>query len=137
MFKAASVPVDVHFARNSPFGVGTQTDYFSFFIFLLVGLVYFFYETLSKKVDPIFADRFTQCGRPRATRLLAQKEGIILSPHEILSLTTILTMWHAHAERSAVYTFFLVTSGFRSADAEEKSLGETPAARELESEDTG
>ena len=64
MFKAASVPVDVHFARNSPFGVGTRTDYFSFFIFLLVGLVYFFYETLSKKVDPIFADRFAQCGRP-------------------------------------------------------------------------
>jgi len=51
VFKAASVPVDVHFARNSPFGVGTRTDYFSFFIFLLVGLVYFFYETLETFTD--------------------------------------------------------------------------------------
>ena len=63
-FKMVFFRFDIHFARNSPFGVGTRTDYFSFFIFLLVGLVYFFYETLSKKVDPIFADRFAQCGRP-------------------------------------------------------------------------
>ena len=45
---------DVHFARNSPFGVGLK--YFAY--------VFFFTKQSQKKVDPHFADRFGQSGRP-------------------------------------------------------------------------
>jgi len=53
-FTAAYVPFDVHFARNSPFGVGLK--YFAY--------VFFFTKQSQKKVDPHFADRFGQSGRP-------------------------------------------------------------------------
>ena len=39
--------------------------YFSFFIFQLVGLVFFFTKLSQKKLTPDFADRFGQCGRPK------------------------------------------------------------------------
>ena len=38
--------------------------FFFFFFFLLVGFVLIFHETILKKVDPNFADRFDQSGRP-------------------------------------------------------------------------
>ena len=57
-FTAACVPLDVHFARNSPFGVRLETVFIIFFTFLLFGPVCFFYKTKLKKVGPNFADRF-------------------------------------------------------------------------------
>ena len=41
-FTAAYVPFDVHFARNSPFGVRLETVFILFFTFFLFGPVYLF-----------------------------------------------------------------------------------------------
>jgi hypothetical protein len=68
---AACVPFDVHFARNSPFGVRLQTVFILFSTFLLFGPVCFFYKTKLKKVDPNFADRFGQSGRPTSLVVVA------------------------------------------------------------------
>ena len=51
-FKAAHAPFDVHFARNSPFGVGLKYFYFYVFIFQLVGLFLFFTKQSQKKWTP-------------------------------------------------------------------------------------
>jgi len=41
-FMAACDPFDVHFARNSPFGVRLETVFYFIFTFLSFGLVHFF-----------------------------------------------------------------------------------------------
>ena len=38
--------------------------FFIFYFFSWLVQFYFFHETISKKVDPNFADRFDQSGRP-------------------------------------------------------------------------
>ena len=39
--------------------------FFTFYFFSWLVQFYFFHETISKKVDPNFADRFDQSGRPK------------------------------------------------------------------------
>ena len=52
---------------NSPFGlVGTEILFSFFFTFSFVGCRYYFHETTLKKIDPNFADRFDQSGRPKS-----------------------------------------------------------------------
>ena len=66
-FKMVCFCFDVHFARNSPFGVGCGAPiiYFIYFYFFVGWATFFFDETISKKVDPDFADRFGQSGRAK------------------------------------------------------------------------
>jgi len=50
--------------KNSPFGLGLKYFFLFFLLFSFVGCRYYFHETTLKKVDPNFADRFGQSGRP-------------------------------------------------------------------------
>jgi len=47
--------------------------FFIFYFFSWLVQFYFFHETISKKVDPNFADRFDQSGRPRLMHLKRPK----------------------------------------------------------------
>jgi len=50
--EAARVPFDVHFAGNSPFGVGLKYFFFHFQFSRRLATFFFFHENVSKKVDP-------------------------------------------------------------------------------------
>ena len=51
-FKAAHDCFDVHFATNSPFGVGLNNLFFIFHFSVGWPRFFFFHETISEKVDP-------------------------------------------------------------------------------------
>jgi len=51
-FMAACDPFDVHFARNSPFGVRLETVFILFSLSCRSAWFIFFYKTKLKKVDP-------------------------------------------------------------------------------------